>query len=375
LAEYRNRNTKRMSLRICTLLGLIFALAGHAPLSLAATGIRVLDEPAIAVRAPDQVTMIALTRTGNRLVGVGVHGVIIYSDDNGAKWKQASVPVGVLLTCVAFPTPLQGWAAGQFGIILHSTDGGVTWQEQLNGTQVIQLMQANANANLAANPNSDSAQRAVRRAGFFAAVGPNKPFLTILARDADAVTVFGAYRMAVRTTDGGKNWADWSLKIGDPLSHNLYDVASAGAGIFIAGEAGNDFVSTDGGDNFTEMVSPSPKNSTMFGVIPTGDRGILIYGVAGEAYISHDGGKSWKAVSVGTSQNLTAARQLDSGVILVASEDGNLYVSHDHAATFSRLPQPLPMAVYDLVQAPNGKVIAAGSAGVMTVSAADLSQN
>jgi photosystem II stability/assembly factor-like uncharacterized protein len=339
-----------------------------------ATGIPALDQPAIKVKAPSQVTIIAITRGGNRLVGVGVHGVIIYSDDNGMTWKQASVPVGVLLTCVAFATPQRGWAAGQYGVVLRTSDGGTTWQEQLDGDHVNQLILANANAALAANPDSEAAQRAVHRAGFFVAGGPDKPFLTILATDPNNVMVFGAYRMAVKSTDGGRDWSDWSLNIGDPLSHNLYDVAHAGADIFIAGEAGHDFVSTDGGSTFAQLASPSPDDSTMFGVIATGDGGVLMFGVAGEAYISHDDGESWRDVSMGTAQNLTAARRLSSGAILVASEDGNLYISHDHGAGFSRSPQPLPMAVFDLVQAANGSVIAAGSAGVMSVPASDLSQ-
>jgi photosystem II stability/assembly factor-like uncharacterized protein len=361
--------------RIWPILTLAFVLAGGPVLALGATGIPVLDQPAISVKTPSQVTMVALTRAGHRLIGVGVHGVIIYSDDNGATWRQASVPVGVLLTSVAFATPQLGWAAGQYGVILHTGDGGVTWQEQLNGNQVDQLINVNANASLAANPNSEAAQRAVHRAGFFVAGGPDKPFLTILASDPLNVMVFGAYRMAVKSTDGGKTWSDWSLNIGDPLSHNLYDVARVGADIFIAGESGHDFVSTDNGASFIETPSPSPDGSTMFGVIATGDGGALMFGVAGEAYTSHDGGKTWQSVAMGTTQNLTAARRLSSGALLVTAEDGNLYISTDHAATFNPLPQSMPMALYDLVQAPNGAVIVAGSAGVMTLPAAELSQN
>jgi len=338
----------------------------------AATGIRALDNPAIAVKAPGQVTMIAETLAGKRLVAVGVHGVIIYSDDNGATWSQASVPVGVLLTCVGFANPQDGWAAGQFGIILHSSDGGLTWQVQLNGNQVNQMIVDNANAALKADPNSDTAQRAVHRAGFFAAAGPDKPFLSILVFDANNAEIFGAYRMAVRTADGGKTWSEESLNIADPLSHNLYGVAAAGPDVFIAGEAGNDYVSTDGAQHFIMTTPPSPNDTTMFGALPTGDGGVLLYGVAGEAYTSHDGGKTWATINVGTGQNLTAARALSDGSILAASEDGGLYISHDHAQTFHRLPQSVPMAPFDLIQAENGDVVVAGSAGMVTLPAQDF---
>jgi photosystem II stability/assembly factor-like uncharacterized protein len=340
--------------------------------AVAATGIRALDNPAITVKAPGQTTMIAVTRAGDRLVAVGVHGVIIYSDDHGASWTQASVPVGVLLTCVGFADPQHGWAAGQFGVILHTADAGATWQVQLNGNQVNQMIADNANAALQANPNSDTAQRAVHRAGFFTAAGPDKPFLSMLVFDANNVEIFGAYRMTVRTNDGGKTWAEESLNIADPLSHNLYGVAAVGPDVFIAGEAGNDYVSTDGAQHFVETTPPSPNDTTMFGALDTGDGGVLLYGVAGEAYTSHDGGKSWATLNIGTTQNLTAAHALSDGDILLASEDGSLYISHDHAKTFSLLPQSLPMAPFDFVQAKNGDVVVAGSSGMMSLPAQDF---
>jgi len=356
-------------------IGLLLFVAVPNAVARAETGIRVLDQPAIAVRAPQKVAMIAIARAGNRLVAVGVHGVIIYSDDNGMSWSQASVPVGVLLTCVAFATPREGWAAGQFGVILHSSDGGKTWGQQLNGNQVNQMMTDAANAMLAANPNSPIAQRAARRAGFFRNAGPDKPFLSILVTDRNNVMVFGAYRMLVKTTDGGKTWADWSLSVADPLSHNLYGVAAVGADIFVAGEAGNDFVSTDGGDHFMETSAPSPNGTTMFGAIDTGDGGALLFGVAGEAYESHDKGKTWTTVSLGTTQNLTAATRLSSGAILVAAEDGVIYISNDHARNFHRLHDALLMALFDLRQAPNGDVVAVGNLGVMRLSSQAFDQS
>src|SRR5690554_871087 len=46
-----------------------------------------------------------IARAGNRVVAVGEHGNIIYSDDGGSQWQQARVPVSVNLTAVTFVDP------------------------------------------------------------------------------------------------------------------------------------------------------------------------------------------------------------------------------------------------------------------------------
>jgi photosystem II stability/assembly factor-like uncharacterized protein len=334
------------------------------------TGFRSLDDAAIAVRHPDKVFLIAITRVGSRLVAVGEHGVIIYSDDSGLTWRQASVPVTLTLTSIAFVNRNDGWAAGHYGAVLHTTDGGTSWQLQLTGIQVNNLTLEAARAKDAETNDSNVGQLALRRATYFIQAGPDKPFLSILASDPNNAIVFGAYRMAMKTTDGGKTWVDWSLHIGDSLSHNLYDVITVGTDVFIAGEIGLVFCSTDGGNSFVKANPPT--GATMLGAIATGNDSLLVFGVAGQAFKSNDVGKTWTSVSFGTGANLTAARRLTSGAIVVASEDGSLYISDDEGNSFNLMPQRQSMALYDLVQAPNGDVVAVGDLGVVRIPASDF---
>ncbi len=331
----------------------------------APTGFRALDKSAIMVKAPEKVALIAITRAGERLVAVGEHGVITYSDDNGQTWRQSAVPVTVTLTAVAFATSLQGWAVGHYGVVLHTIDGGVTWQVQLTGIEVIQLTNAAAKAEVVDTNDSIAAQRALRRANFFAAAGPDKPFLTIWVQDSLHVTIFGAYRMAVKTTDGGKTWSDFSLHIADPLSHHLYGVAAIGQTEYIAAETGLVFESKDGGENFTEATKPVA--ASLFGVIGTGDGGALVFGVAGTAWRTGDSGLSWQPVAFGSDANLVAAVTLANGAILVLGEDGLMYLSTDHARSFRHLPGIQPMALFAAAQAANGDVILIGNFGVIVV--------
>jgi photosystem II stability/assembly factor-like uncharacterized protein len=338
-----------------------------------AADLSALTRPAIAVKAPDRVVLIAIANAGKRLVAVGVHGVIIYSDDNGQTWLQAQVPVDLTLTAVRFADAKNGWAAGHYGVILHTADGGESWHKQLDGNQVNQMTEATAQAAVAVNDPSAGTPRAIARADHFMAGGPENPFLAILASDSNNVLVFGAYRMAQKSTDGGKDWWDWNLHVGDPVSHNLYDVTNVGADIYLVGEAGSVYRSTDKGLSFPAVTVPA--QSTLFTVLPTGDGGVFTCGVAGLAFRSADKGQSWTPVNFNTTSNLTAGAVLRSGAIIVGNEAGAIAISTDHAKTFSAVPGFQPMEIFGLTQAENGDVVAVGSAGVIVVPAKEFPQS
>jgi photosystem II stability/assembly factor-like uncharacterized protein len=333
--------------------------------TLTAADISVFQTPAVKVASLHSVFLIAITRTGTRLVAVGEHGVVVYSDDAGVSWTQAAVPVDVTLTCVAFATDLVGWAAGHYGVILGTVDGGKTWHVQLNGLQVNQLALADAQA-VAANPPaanpSPALTLALKRASFFDTLGPDKPFLCMVVLGPQKLLVLGAYRMAMMTTDGGKTWADWSLHMYDRLSHDLYGVSVIGQDIYIACETGLVFRSTDGGEIFPQVASPA--NATLFGVIGGADGSVIVYGVAGNCYRSTDQGRSWTAVTLGTQDDLVAARALSAGAILMASEAGGLFVSRDNGASFTAVPGFPHMSVADFQPVSSDRsLIVVGAAG------------
>jgi photosystem II stability/assembly factor-like uncharacterized protein len=334
------------------------------------SGVDALDRAAIKVARPTSVFLVAITRAGTRLVAAGEHGVIIYSDDNGTSWTQASVPVDVTITCMQFATPQIGWAAGAFGVILNTTDGGANWRLQLQGLEVNQLTLAAAQAATAANSNVPGAPFALRRANFFAQSGPSKPFLSVLALSPQQVIVFGAYRMTVMTTDAGKDWTDWSLHIYDRLSNNLYAALRVADTIYVVGEAGLVFASTDGGNTFLPI--PTPATATLFGLIAAADGSITVFGVAGTCLRTEDGGKNWTQIALPTSNNLTSGRVLRSNAVLIASEDGSLFISKDNGATYKNLSGLPNVAIFDFEEAANGDLILISDTGVTSVPPAIL---
>jgi photosystem II stability/assembly factor-like uncharacterized protein len=366
----QSRLLTRRSTLIAALAGLeILQFQNHARAD-SATGVDALDTAAIRVRKPETVLLIAICRAGERLVAAGEHGVVIYSDDQGVTWSQASVPVNVTLTCLAFATPQLGWAAGHFGAIIHTADGGKTWYMQLNGLQANQLTLAAAQAASLQNSSSPGAPLALRRAEFFVQAGPSKPFLAILVMSSQKVIVFGAYRMTMMTMDGGESWVDSSLQIGDRFSHNLYDVASIGGDAYLVGEVGMVFRSSDGGDSFPAVASPSA--TTLLGVVGASNESVIVYGVAGNCFSSTDRGASWTSIPLSTQDNITAGRRLSSEDILLGSESGGLFVSKDNGTSFDAVPNVPPMSIFDFEQAADGTIIFVGSAGVRRVSSLNL---
>jgi len=289
--------------------------------------------PAIAVRNPTKVFMIAGANAGSRLIAGGEHGIIVYSDDAGGHWTQAQVPVSVTITSIAFATPQIGWAVGGFGVILGTQDGGVNWVKQLDGNAEIPLLNAATQAFIASQPpGSDAITHATRRAEILAGGGPDKPFLSLLAISPTQVIAFGAYRFAERSDDAGKSWTDWSMHIGDELSHNIYGAAAIGGAYYLVSEEGLIFKSTDGGQSFPQLAQIG--DGTLFGITDNGAGGILTYGVAGQMFLSTDAGKTWNPSNFAGTANVNSVILLPSGLLLAGDAGGGLWVSLDHGNNF-----------------------------------------
>jgi len=64
-----------------------------------------LEKPALQTPRAQKAAMLAIARAGNRLVAAGERGIVLLSDDGGATWRQASVPVQVTLTTMRFVDP------------------------------------------------------------------------------------------------------------------------------------------------------------------------------------------------------------------------------------------------------------------------------
>ena len=255
---------------------------------------------------------LAVARAGARLVAVGERGTVLLSDDNGASWRQAQVPVQCALTAVRFADERHGWAVGHLGVVLHSDDGGATWVKQLDGQRAAELTQQ---------------QRLI-------AEGPDKPFLDIEAVSATKAYVVGAYGLAFVTEDGGAHWQPLLARLPNPKGLHLYGVRALGDSVVIAGEQGLLLRSTDGGASFSAVASPY--KGSFFGLLASRSGTLVAYGLRGHAYRSADRGASWDKAETGVAVSISAGTELADGTLALLAQTGELLASRDDGRSFQR---------------------------------------
>lgn len=319
-------------------LGLAFAAPSlAAPSAVLAAGIvDPLRRPALKTPRAARALLLAAARVGpRRLAAAGERGVIVLSDDGGATWRQATVPVSVTLTALHFPTPTDGWAAGHDGAVLHSGDGGETWVKQFDGLDANRMTLADAESRIAAlKADAEDAAFIADDAQAAVAFGPSRPLLSVWFRDRLVGYAAGSYGQIFQTGDGGKSWRSLALRIDNPDGLHYSAVGPApGGGVLLAGEGGRVCLSWDEGESWRVAVASA--QTPLYGVATTTGGGLLAYGFGGRMFRSADRGESWAPVQSPTSRTLAAAATLDDGALALADAGGGVIVSRDGGRSFS----------------------------------------
>ena len=316
-----------------------------------------LETPSPQGKRTSVSVLMAIARADKRLVAVGERGIILISDDNGANWRQAKAPVSVALTNVRFVNGKKGWAIGHGGIVLHSQDGGETWVKQLDGKQAAQV-------ELEAAKTDSSSQSPLRMAEAerLIAEGPDKPFLDVYFSDENKGLIVGAYGLAFATQDGGKTWQSRKTSIPNRKGVHLYSIHARGSDLYLAGEQGALYRSTDGGQQFIEVKTPYV--GTYFGVISAPGGELVAYGLRGNVYRSADQGATWQKVDMGLPVTLSAATVLTDGSLILADETGRVLRSLDGGQKFTPVLVPQPSAFTGVTQAADGSLVLSGARGL-----------
>ncbi|MBA5640165.1 glycosyl hydrolase [Duganella sp. LX20W] len=309
-----------------------------------------------AVRSPlaARALINGLAQAGTRLVAVGQRGHIVYSDDGGAHWSQAAVPLASDLVAVQFPTPELGWAVGHDGVVLHSVDGGASWSKQLDGRAAAAI----ADEQVSKDPNATDAQRADAKR--MVEQGPDKPFLDVWFEDRNSGYVVGAFNLIFHTADGGRTWQSWADRTDNPSAFHLNAIRAVGGDLYIVGEQGLVLRLNRERGRFEAMATPY--KGTYFGLAGK-DGALLVYGLRGNAYRSTDRGASWSKVETGLQVGLTASALAQDGRLLLVSQAGQVLVSADAGATFTRLPGA-PGGPVSTALAAGGQLVLGGVRGL-----------
>lgn len=310
----------------------------------------VLARPALTTALAPTAAMLAVTRTGLRLVAGGERGLVVFSDDDGRTWQQARVPVQVSITSLVFADERRGWATGHFGVVLQTLDGGQTWAQQLNGERVAQQALKDA---------ADDAQR--RTAQALLDDGPDKPLFDVALNGSEGLIAVGAFGLAVASRDGAA-WQSIGHRLPNPKQLHLYAVKTVGERVFVVGEQGLLLRSTDRGATF-EAIS-SPYNGSFFGLLVTRKGTLLAHGLRGSLFRSTDGGESWGQVNHGVAATLCAGIERPDGALLLLASQGDLLISRDDGHHFEHIPSKRPFPASDLAPASGQTIVLAGLRGL-----------
>ena len=345
----------------------------------------VLKSPSMPSEKASDYLLVDIENVGSRLVAVGSRGHILYSDDRGANWVQASVPVSVLLTAVDFVSADKGWAVGHGGVILHSNDGGVNWVKQFDGNKANESNIEQAKAYIAklefeldeaGGASSDleyaieDAEYALEDAEADAEVGAAKPLLDVMFLDDKTGFVVGAYGFLFKTEDGGLTWANYGNRMDNLDRFHLNTIAALEGGtLLIGGEAGIMFRSADKGESWTTL--DSPYDGSFFGIIPLEGKGqALAFGLRGNLFRTENAGSSWKQLSSNTENTLMSGAFDGNRKVSIAGNGGVVVLSEDGGKTFSAYSREDRLGHTALTYITRQRVALVGESGVELVTPA-----
>jgi photosystem II stability/assembly factor-like uncharacterized protein len=268
-----------------------------------------LDLPSQRSALAQRALVNGVAQAGRRLVAVGQRGHILYSDDRGANWRQATVPLSADLTALTFSDARNGWAVGHDAVVLRTTDGGLNWHNQYDGRK-------------------DS------QAG-------DKPLLDIWMDASGRGMAVGAFGLALRSNDGGRTWQHCEDLLDNPQALHLNAIRAINGALYIVGEQGLVLRRAAGAERF-EALSTNYKGS-LFGITGSSHT-LLAFGLRGTAMSSEDGGRTWLRSVTNTQSGLIAGMPLLDGGLLLVSQSGQVLRSGDDGASFTPLKgvQPGP---------------------------------
>lgn len=304
---------------------------------------------------------------------MGQRGHIIYSDDRGINWHQASVPVSSNLTAVSFPTSRIGWAVGHDGVVLKSTNAGVNWIKQLDGNFAGQIMASHYKRHppkcLSAAPERMAAL--LREIELCAEQGIDMSFLDVYFQSDTTGYIVGAFNLIFRTNDGGNSWIPWFERTENDDFFHLYGIHDSGKDLFLCGEQGLILKLNPSTGYFQKLTTPY--NGTFFGM--NGRSGELIaYGLRGNAFRSDNNGSNWHKIETGILESIIDSVVMEDGLIILASQAGTLLVSSDGGMSYKRRSwSRFPFPATAIVQLDKETLMLAGLHGIHKLSSKALS--
>ncbi len=340
-----HRSTSRLVLAVALAVGMGALLVLPSAHSAAAPATDSLDLPALRVDEQLPAPLLAVTRAGDALISVGLHGLIQRSIDGGQTWQQVDSPVSSDLVQVRFRDERNGWIVGHDALVLHSTDGGRNWQVQLDGRRLLTLL--NDYYGPRAEQGDESAALVLKEIQM--AVGTSAtpgvlaaPFLDVLFDDQGQGFAVGAFGMVLHSLDNGQSWEPWIERSDNERRMHLYGLAEHAGTFYISGEQGL-LLRLEAGQQRLVRIE-TPYSGTYFGVRAF-DQLLLAYGLRGNLFASRDDGQHWQALATHLNSSLVSIVEQGPELIVV-SQGGQLVKLDRQSLKVTALPDARVGEVY-----------------------------
>lgn len=337
-------------------------------------------------RAASKLLLDAAVLNSNRLVAVGEHGTIVFSDDKGGSWQQARVPVSVNLTAVFFADEESGWVAGHDGVILGTKDAGQTWVKLFDGNMANKQIIAVAERRLAAlqerheaaaGSNStlqvelELAEDALADAEAGAAFGPARPLFSLWFENARQGFAAGSFGQLFQTGDGGANWHYIGDRLDNPEGFHYNAITRAPSGkLLIAGEGGVLHSSADGGNTWRRHETGY--NGQLYGVLAfneeMGDEILLAYGFGGRIFVSRNAGSDWSELDREVRANIVSGFLSVNGSPRLLNSAGQILGRDDAGRRFVPLAGLQSRGVTSVTRLSDSSLLLTGVNGVQIVT-------
>jgi len=261
------------------------------------------------------------TVVGHSVIAVGERGRILRSTDAGRSWELLPSPIETTLTGISFADAQCGWAVGHDGTILNTRDSGLSWTQQHSDKTI--------------------------------------SFLDVFAIDLRKVCAIGAFGLFYFSEDGGTTWTPRQAIEQDM---HLNRITSTGNNTcYVAGERGTLLRFSTA--NFSFTPTPTDYDGSFFGVLALDHGGLLAYGLRGRLYRSEGPDVEWKPIKLERPALILTAVKLKSGTIVLAGQARAFFISKDNGLTFQAWEPGLTTAVAELLETPDGSLLAFGEAG------------
>ena len=320
------RSTTRLLLAVALIVGASPWVTTPA-YSAVASSADSLDVPAQRVDERLPAPLLSVARAGNAMIGVGLHGLIQRSTDDGRTWRQVDSPVSSDLVQVRFRDERNGWVVGHDALVMRTTDGGDSWQVQLDGRRLLTLL--NAYYGPRAEKGDEAAALVLREVAMAASTSATPdvlaaPFLDVMFNEHGSGFVVGAFGMLLHSADNGQSWDPWIERSDNDRRMHLYGLAQHAGAFYIAGEQGL-LLRLDGQQQRFVKID-TPYTGTYFGVRAF-DHLLLAYGLRGNLLASRDDGQQWQPVETRLNSSLVSI--VEQGNALIVVSQGGQLVSVD----------------------------------------------